>query len=372
MKLVSPEEHARIERLRQQRERKRLLRQHKAIRKISRLRRIRARHAERKSTAQVPRNHIRLVLPPEISFRTNYDDIVQLLEDLRDVVFNHHAPVFLDFSQVRKISPAATLVLVAEVFRCRHLAPTFRVNGNYPNDPVIGQQLKDMGFYPLIKVNNPPAASQKPMPPPQVEYIKFFTSNNVRASLAKQLRLALTKGASAIRVEARHRMFEGLKEAMNNAIQHAYLRSVKPRFPQMRDRWWMAGAIDRRNNELMVMFFDQGVGIPRTLPRRHPKTFKIVQRLLRLDDGPSARIKIAIRLGESSTGQSFRGKGLHDVREFVTLCREGQLRILSGSGEYVYNADGRDKLTDHPRSIGGTLIQWRVSQSSLVEASVGT
>ena len=115
------------------------------------------------------------------------------------------------------------------------------------------------------------------------------------------------------------------------------------------------------------MFFDQGVGIPSTLPRRHPSIFRKLQELLQREDGPGARIQMALRVGESSTGHTFRGKGLNDVREFVRLCGEGELRILSGRGEYQYNANGTEKVIDHDRSIGGTLIQWRVAQSSIAE-----
>jgi len=258
------------------------------------------------------------------------------------------------------------LVLVAEVFRGRHLAGQRRVNGNYPRGDQLPRLLTEMGFFQLIDVTDPVAEKQASG---DIEHIKFFTSSHVDAPLAKQLRLALTRGINAIRVEAQHRMYEGLKEAMNNAIQHAYLKVAPWRYPVMRDRWWMAGAIDRKRNELMMMFFDQGVGIPSTLPRRHNAAYKAAKAILGIDDTPSSRIKIATRLGESTTRLSFRGKGLNDVRQFVTLCREGELRILSGRGEYVYNADGTEQLIDRSRSIGGTLIQWRVAQSS-IEAPV--
>lgn len=127
--------------------------------------------------------------------------------------------------------------------------------------------------------------------------------------------------------------------------------------------WWMSasfsiGAI----NSLTISFFDQGIGIPASLPRTLGENIKSLFNILN-DDG--RMIMAATRLGRSQTKSSHRGKGLSQVKDFISSMerQNGYLRIISGSGEYLFNK--RDDIetettTNRKQKLQGTLIEWQV------------
>lgn len=118
----------------------------------------------------------------------------------------------------------------------------------------------------------------------------------------------------------------------------------------------------------MIVFYDQGVGIPETLPRVHARE-KLEQVLskLRIRDDDAARIQAAFELGSSRTRLAHRGGGLlRDVRKLTERMPGAVLRILSGRGEYIYDYSDNSRKAEerrltHVKPLGGTLIQWFVT-----------
>jgi hypothetical protein len=310
-----------------------------------------------------------LVLPQVLSLRDHYDDVVDFLEDFRFLTLRHGRKVFLDFSLVKTVNPGACLVLVAEVYRARELMGRRAVHGNYPPDGVVRRRLVEMGFYDIIDVRDPDA--------PEADNatrmdIRFATSNRVDPIIAKELRMAFEVGRRAIARPARRKLFEGVKEAMNNAFQHAYPLGWKKPLPVLPRRWWLAGSISVAPHEMMVIFYDQGIGIPATLPKTYPEQFRAFVASYGLSTfGDAHIIKAATVIQRSGTKKSHRGYGLKNIKDAVTICDTGELRILSGQGEYVYTTDGSEALGDRTRPLGGTLIQWRVSAASVEEPKPG-
>ena len=73
-------------------------------------------------------------------------------------------------------------------------------------------------------------------------------------------------------------------------------------------------------------------------------------------------IKAATELFRTSTDQSGRGRGFRDMKRFVDESTDGELRVLSNRGVYHYmKAD--ERIGDHDRSIGGTLLEWRIRKA---------
>ena len=148
---------------------------------------------------------------------------------------------------------------------------------------------------------------------------------------------------------------------MTNVVHHAYPDGADYLYPTIENQWWMSGSVNHNKDCLTAIFFDQGVGIPATLPATYAIE-KISEFLanLGLMDTDAARIKAAINLGRTSTDRPNRGRGLLNIRQFIAQSERGKLRILSGKGEYIFNSDGTEELKTHKQSIGGTLIQWLV------------
>jgi hypothetical protein len=249
--------------------------------------------------------------------------------------------------------------LAAEIFRARFaIANQSRVTGVYPQDSQVSRLLSDMGFNNLMGIDEP----DLPEDTGSVEYIRYKTSNDVKGELARELRLAIEAGSDALSPPIRRAMYGGLTEAMTNVLHHAYPKEIYQPIKYMRGRWWMAGSIDRENKELMMLFYDQGVGIPVTVPRKHPaEIWGGILSDLRLRPNDGNMIKAATMLGRTRTDQPNRGRGLQDVLEIVRICKRGELRILSNRGEYQFLSNGSENIINHRRGIGGTLIQWRLS-----------
>ena len=77
-------------------------------------------------------------------------------------------------------------------------------------------------------------------------------------------------------------------------------------------------------------------------------------------------IKAAIEEGSTRTGALNRGKGLHQMVEFIKTVDGGYLSIYSNRGVYSIT----DRIESHrtySESIFGTLIQWSIPLSEKVD-----
>lgn len=365
MKKLTEEEKARYADIARRRQERSLIRKAKEQKRPERVAYLRHIRKARYHAFSSPIYELKV--PEKLSLKENYDQVVKLVHDMRLIALSERQRVGLDFGGVAEVGPATALYVAAEIYRCRHVQEgQRRVTGKHPEDRQIARLLKEMGFNDLLGIDDPDVSDEAP----SVEYIPFISSNRVEGTFALQLRQALEQGSSAIPPAFRKVMYGSLTEAMANVIHHAYPSGAEKKLIVMQSRWWMAGSIDRRKNELMMMLYDQGVGIPATIPRSHPveRWGGLLNMLgVKADDGNL--IKVATMLGRTQTRDEHRGRGLQDVLQFVKISEKGELRILSNKGEYIYNSDGSDEVGVHRRDLGGTLIQWRVSRSSAGSSS---
>src|SRR5690606_2528751 len=108
-----------------------------------------------------------------------------------------------------------------------------------------------------------------------------------------------------------------LGEAMENCVRCAYPDGASLTFRHI-GRWWMTGALDRRERRMKVAIFDQGVSIPGSLKDwRYYESFS--KRFLRmLGVAPDLSqpmfdgevIRLAIEESATSTYMEKHGKGL--------------------------------------------------------------
>jgi hypothetical protein len=177
--------------------------------------------------------------------------------------------------------------------------------------------------------------------------------------LAKQLRVEIETLVEQ-RIK-KHFLFEGLSEAITNVGQHAYRDEVDYR----RKQWWLSASYDEDERKLCVTFYDQGDGIPETLPRY--RFFEAIKDVFN-SWTDSQKIEAATQIGRSASGLQERGKGLQNLVEFAKVHSVGKLSIYSLQGLYVqsYSNDGTNATQTSARkdfdiSIGGTLIEWSVT-----------
>jgi len=298
---------------------------------------------------------IELVLPAKLDFEENFETTASHFRHIRDAARGRYRIRRLGFEQITDISPAAALALASEIDRWKQKAVGMKADT--PTwDPDIKRLLCEMGFFELLKLPRP--ASE---PPGNVRFLNFLPGSsqpNDKGKLAKELRINIEKIVGPGLVQ-KHVLFDSLSEAITNVIHHAYPgvtggASAKP--------WWLSASFDSSSRKLTVLIYDQGVGIPETLPARWAHFEKVKEIFHTWSD--SQKIQAAATYGRSSTNRPERGKGLGNLQEFAKAHEDGTLSIYSRHGLYrLSHASGNQiqtDLRDHDSSVGGTLIEWSV------------
>jgi hypothetical protein len=311
-----------------------------------------------------------IILPEVFSFWDNYQETADALLAIREHGLAKRVPLTIRFDRVKHLDPSATLALAAEIFRCRKLRVyrdgTF-VTGNYPNDPIIHSQLSEMGFFRLLGISDVPINPISDDSLPHPVFLKFITDTRVDGAIVDMFVSIIEGRIVALNAVARGRLVGAIKEAMGNVSDHAYQKPTL--FQSMKKRWYMSSRVNIDKHEVMIMLYDQGSGIPNTLDadlidRITAALSGNVDKTLHATDGYI--IKLATEIWRTGTGQSGRGRGFRDMKRFIDLCPEGELRVLSNRGRYTY-VGGRENFDDLSPSSGGTMIEWRFQSEVLLE-----
>lgn len=308
-------------------------------------------------------HHEEIRLPNNLDLVNGFEETARTTRLIRTFVLKEKKPVILDFSEVKTLKPAAMLLLLAEIHRCRLIHGHDRITGTYPTEPRIERMLDCTGFFSLLGVAPRKKAKRAKYP---MEYVDFVSNTHEVKGTVKEFREKLLGTSIVMTSQARSKLYRVISEAMLNVSYHAYPRGSAKTNPQ-RGRWWLAGHVNRRSKELMIMFCDLGVGIPRTLPKLYK--MEMIRNLLSILPGVNPNdgqmIQAAMELGRTRTGLTNRGKGLNDLRSFVDNAGVGELNIFSGHGHYQYKPGQGELVRNYATGIAGTLIKWTVPMSAI-------
>jgi hypothetical protein len=300
-----------------------------------------------------------IALPERLDFEENYEATASHFQALRQATQDVSRVSSLRFNDIKYISPSAALVLASEVDRWNQRSGrTLRAEVE-SWDKQIERLLCEMGYFELLKIPHPSDMSEST----DMTFLRFKRGDlgdRDAGKLAKQLRVEI-EALVGFGIK-KHFLFEGLSEAITNVCQHAYPDTGG----YLAKQWWLSASYDRQIRELSVIFFDQGAGIPGTLPKW--KFFERVRDFFN-NWSDSQKIEAAMEAGRSSSGLAERGKGLQNLVEFARSHREGHLSIYSLQGMYrmmsklgdgEQNARTKTERRDYKNSVGGTLIEWSV------------
>ena len=272
---------------------------------------------------------------------------------------------------IKEITPAAALVLAAEYDRVREIAnrPPYLVN--VPGwDASVRAMLQAIGFLELFGIQDDPGTL---VDTGEVAVLRMKTGK-VHDPMAIN---ELVEGLKALFPANGHpdraksmALFDALTEEVGNVVHHAYPENGTYIAPHV-GRWWMTGAVDRRAGWTSAAVYDQGNTIPVSLPKwtHYPgvkrRLIQLSQRLGLSDKADNLvwdghAIEAAVQESATSTGLPGRGHGLAQMRQFVDVCQEGYLRILSRHGEVIFRPNARPYINHHRAPISGTLVEWNV------------
>jgi len=270
----------------------------------------------------------------------------------------------VDFDNLKDISTSAALVLTAELSRWDDSVRRKLIPNIDKWDCDILKKFTELGFFDLFK-HNPVKDCNT------VESCNYSGLNLVRYIKGrcgdKSKTRTLKENISVLVGEKVNNwtfLDSGLSEAITNVSHHAYPKG-SGYLPKDKN-WYLSGSYNDVSKELKVVFYDQGDGIPKTLPysdvrekisgwfSMHPFVDKKKHEFL---------LKAAMGLDRTSTKESDRGKGLQDLLEFVKHRKNGYLLVLSLKGLYKFSIkNGEEKIESRGFDcrLDGTLITWSV------------
>lgn len=264
--------------------------------------------------------------PSNFSLKDNYDQVVGFLWRFREEVAKirhlkelrqiRNAPLRINLKTIKSLAPGAGLVLAAEIDRWRRDFGFRPLPAELEEwDPSVRARLIELGFFDLLDVPENLRPSEQAIAG-RNKMIRFLSDVGAPGSACQKLKDELEIVAG--RVPARTYFHDGVSEAMANVGHHAYpARLANAAVPWMTGRWWATGWYRPADGALRVIFYDQGVGIPATLPvkvvrnERQKSLFQwIASELERIKTNPlnhGALLQAALMYPRSSTGQANRG-----------------------------------------------------------------
>jgi len=321
--------------------------------------------------------HAEVKAPPKISLYDprNHEKTVEFLRDLRAKV-SRNAKVRICFRDTRQITAAGGLLFIAELdrlvtaypnvkFSC--IRPPVQHDSKYGNESFVTESvLNQIGFFKLIGLQ------EKNLPSyPNVSCWRHSQGSVAEGAIAGQLLNHVNEQLSS---HDKKRLYRGAIEAISNCVDHAY-PSLRPDGLGINDRrWWMFVGI--MMGKLVVCVCDLGVGIPATVPKKHPKDrIKALLEWLNLKGtSDSELIHVSTYLSKSRTEQKHRGKGGKDIRELLQYYQGARLTIFSNKGCFRdWNSDKPTAgepipmamIDEQKKSIQGTIIEWTVPLEEL-------
>src|SRR3546814_7843378 len=106
-------------------------------------------------------------------------------------------------------------------------------------------------------------------------FLRFLSDNRVPAPAVDRFVGIVEKHIVARNELARERLVAASIEAMANTLDHAHPKPTQ--LGTMRNRWWMSSRVNLADNEVTIVLFDQGVGIPNT---RDPTAYESIRAAL--------------------------------------------------------------------------------------------
>jgi hypothetical protein len=345
------------------------------IRKTRRLRRTQRRKSvtdRRRFGNGAKKNGTRVISAPnQLSFSKNSKSTLEFLERLKVGTLLEpkvklrgklvKKPIFVDLSPVKLISVPAAVILAAELHRWVLLSGgrTLRARNLKRWNPRVRTMMRTLGALELLGIKS--TGEYQADPKSQVVLMPLESGIKSDGPAVDRLQKWISELSNIF--EPRPYVFDGLTEAILNAIDHAYMPSQQnARFPYAGHRWWATCSVDPVKQSFRFFVYDQGIGIPATI-RAQPdwdEPVALMMAKLGLPTSDASVIEGAFEVGRTRTKLKERGKGLHQMHEIIVKAGAGAMRILSGRGDILLNKGGVIAKTTHSSHIGGTMIEWSI------------
>jgi hypothetical protein len=319
--------------------------------------------SDKKRTYKRTESWIDVPVPNAIDLHSNREATCDFIQQVREEVRSGKR-LRLVFDSCETIRLSALVLLLAQIHKLRMQYGSTHLTGTYPKSSRLERLLSESGFYGLLGVKS---RSNRPSKSKLTRYVKFKSEQKPNSQEIPNLRNELLGNDLKMPKPIASRVFRGVSEAMTNVNHHAY-NTKHIEFHEQKGRWWLVASLSARTKLFTLAFYDAGVGISKTLPRKYP--IELIRGVLSLlpgvqpDDGQM--IRAAMELGRSRTDQSNRGKGLLDLTKLIDIVGQGEMRIYSRNGAYSYAPSG-EREQNANGFVEGTLIEWQLPIDKALE-----
>lgn len=290
--------------------------------------------------------------------KLEYETMNKFLDEVRDCI-SQGRRVFINFQNTKLISASAMLSFLAEVDVLIKKSPfgTNAISFSHPKEKKIESILVQVGFYDLLKKEKRETENFD-----DVTFWKYTSGNCSEPMLAKTM---MTEIRKELAQKSSKKLYRGFTEAMSNSVEHAYIDDELHSEVDDTAKWWTFAGI--KDKHLIVVICDKGVGIPKTLPKTQGVSAlrSIISKFgYSLDNvKDSIFIKASTDLQNTRTGETYRGKGLKDIKSVIDSIGTGYMGIFSNRGRYVYlGKTGKieEIVFDCRTSVRGTIVEWSI------------
>lgn len=288
--------------------------------------------------------------PAVFSFTENSSDSILFVDKLNQCI-EKRTTVYVDLSHVKELTYDSILVLLSIMYQFKKKRIAF--NGNFPIDPGCSQKLRLSGFFENL----------------YEERVPFHFNASQEHLIRKFGKMAEPEEASRI-VSNCHKniwgvpgrckgVFRIILELMQNTHAHANLSQPGA------ENWWFGVNYDATRNVECFSFIDYGVGVFTSLENKLPGTkfYKALEKMKRIfgisNNATALQHIMAGDLHRTSTGQSYRGKGLPGIKDALNREQISRLVVITNDVRAEVNNDNYELL---PRSFSGSFIYWELSE----------
>lgn len=300
--------------------------------------------------------------PRICSWNDNFSECMEFIEKIREwsrtgdskFIKRHshgnYNSLGIDFSDTKEISPPFALVVAAEISILKKTQNVDLVDGRINKwEKNVQKLLSDLGFFTAIEVKYKTESKI----PHYTTYGFQEISRNQYSGTNKMSDEFVSKVDNLLEGKInREQIYDGVVEAINNVMEHAYDGEKDE------DTFWMTAIHDENLEELTIIIFDRGRGIPNSM-KKSPKWIENLG--IRMEKSTDKNLlKKAFREG-TRTQKTHRGNGIPNMMEVIKGLKTSgnRLRIYSGKARGIYNGyNTRTHKLEH--NIKGTLVEWKL------------
>lgn len=330
-----------------------------AMRKLSREKKNKSRgprpreHARDELPVNVALNSYTLIAPEELNLDTGITETLRFFEQIKSAIrkSDRGQNIFFDLSKAKNASAAAIMCIIAlikNVRKAREKGLSF--SGNLPINQEARLMFEKTGFLRFVRSyrknflfsnrqNVQIMSGYKVTPEPNTQVCDFVQNacNTGRKS---------TKG-----------LYRMLLELMTNTTQHAYTNYGG----EMHSAWYLYA--EDEGDTIKFVFLDTGEGIPSTVNRTVAEKFRQF-----VKSGDEHLLKTALEGAfRTSTGESYRGRGLPDICRDIKATPGAFMQLISGRGMCRVSYSNEVTAKGLDANFGGTLFVWRYEKDRIKE-----